>query len=122
MSANNQRICIISSHGPYGSTHVRDGIETLLVSASYDFKSSLLVLGEGILQLMKSQAAQTLPQKDTAAMIQAAELYDVDSIYACQEDLDQFGLSTDDLVLNTTVIARTEVSHLLQNFDRILNF
>ena len=117
-----KKICIISSHSPYGTTHVRDGIETLLVSASYDLAASLLVLGEGVLQLIDQQNPDVLPQKNCAAMLQAAELYGVEAIYACQEDLDQYGLTEADLQPRPTIVVRNEVPAMLQTFDHILNF
>ena len=116
------KICIISSHSPYGSTHVRDGIETLLVSASYDMDASLLTLGEGVLQLLPGQQPDALPQKNSSAMLQAAELYGVQAIYACREDLEQFGLDENDLLVKVMVVPRAEIAGLLQTFTHILSF
>ena len=118
----NKKLCIISSHSPYGTTHVRDGIETLLVAASYDLPASLLLLGEGVLQLLDQQSPEALPQKNSAAMLQAAELYGVEAIYACREDLEHYGLTAADLQPQPTIIAKNEVAALLQNFNQTLNF
>ncbi len=115
-------ICIISSHAPYGSTLVRDGIETLLVAASYDFEAALLVLGEGVLQLLESQSPDALPQKNTASMAQALELYGVEKIYVCREDLVTFGLDERDLLLSVQLINHADVADLLQNYDHVLSF
>ncbi|MTI12340.1 sulfurtransferase complex subunit TusC [Sansalvadorimonas verongulae] len=116
------KICIVSSHSPYSSTSVRDGIESLLVAASFDMDASLLVLGDGILQLLNKQAPESLPQKNTGSLLQALEIYGVESIYVCEQDLVDRGLTQDDLILTPTIISRSQVPSLLQEQDSILNF
>ncbi|CAM3650132.1 sulfurtransferase complex subunit TusC [Parendozoicomonas haliclonae] len=115
-------LCILSSHTPYGSTLVRDGIETLLVAASYDLDTALVALGPGILQLLKEQAPDALPGKNTSSMLMALELYGVESVYVCQEDLHEYGLTCEDLLIETKAIARSELAGLLSSFDHVLNF
>ncbi|WP_281648620.1 sulfurtransferase complex subunit TusC [Parendozoicomonas sp. Alg238-R29] len=117
-----KKVCIISTHAPYGSPSVKDGIDTLLVAASYGMDASLLAMGEGVLQLLKHQTPDTLPQKNTGAMLQALEIYGIESVYVCHEDLEERGLTEDDLLLSPQLIQRNQIPQLLKEQDRILNF
>lgn len=116
-----KKVCIVSSHAPYGSIAVRDGLESLLVAASFDMDATLLTLGDGVLQLLEGQNPDALPQKNTGSLLQALDIYGVENIYACQEDLDERGLTQGDLLLTPHIISRSQVPTLLQEQDSILN-
>ncbi len=116
------KICFIATHSPYGSTLARDAIESLLVAATFDQEGSLLAMGDGVYQLLDNQQPDSLPQKNTSSMIQALEMYGVEDIYVCHEDLEERGLTVQDLVTPVRTVERGALPSLLKEQDRILNF
>ncbi|MCL6268806.1 sulfurtransferase complex subunit TusC [Sansalvadorimonas sp. 2012CJ34-2] len=116
------KFCFISSHAPYGSTLARDGIESLLVAASYDMNATVLFMGDGVLQLVAEQEPGELPQKNTGAMLQALEMYGIENILVCREDMLVFGLQAEQLLLKAKQVSRSDIPGIIREQDRVLNF
>ncbi len=116
------KICIISTRPPYGSTAAKDALDTALVSASYDQDTSLLFLGDGIYQLIKGQQPEALPQKNPGAMLQALEMYGIENVLVCHEDMLERSLQESDLTIPVHLLARKEIGRWLAQQDRVFNF
>ncbi|GAA4648170.1 sulfurtransferase complex subunit TusC [Kistimonas scapharcae] len=116
------KICIISTRPPYGSTAAKDALDTALVSASYDMDTSLLFLGDGIYQLIKGQQPEGLPQKNPGAMLQALEMYGIENVLLCREDMYDRGLQESDLTIPVQLLTRKEIGTWLTQQDRVFNF
>ena len=116
------KICIISTHAPYGTSLSRDAIETLLVTASYGFDATLLVMGDGVLQLLADQDPTAIAQKSTASLLQAAKMYGVERLLVCREDLHERGLSQEDLIDSLQFVAREQIASLVREHHRVLAF
>ena len=56
MSHEHERLVIIR-HAPYSSNALREGLDVALVAAAFGQTVSLLFLGQGVLALLKEQAA-----------------------------------------------------------------
>ncbi len=116
------KICIISTRPPYGSTSAKDALDTALVSASYDQDTSLVFLGDGIYQLMKGQQPEGLPQKNSGAMLQALEIYGIEQVLLCSEDMVERGLQEKDLIISVQLLNRMAIAEWLADQDRVFNF
>ncbi len=116
------KIAIISSRAPYGSTLARDALETLLVAASYDLETTILFMGDGVFQLLNNQSPGTILQKNIGAMLQALEMYGVENILVCQEDLQERGLAGSQLLASCHPVSRSKIPGILRDQERVLNF
>lgn len=114
--------CIISTRAPYGTTAVRDALETLLAAASCDLQGTLLVLGDGVFQLLADQSAETLAQKSTGSMLGLLPLYGIDRVHACLEDVQERGLADSAMAIEVEQIRRQDIAALLARQGWILNF
>ena len=116
------KICIISTRPPYGSTAAKDALDTALVTASYDQETSLLFLGDGIYQLIEGQQPEGLPQKNPGAMLQALEMYGIEEVRLCREDMIERGLQECDLTIAVQFLERSAIGDWLAQQDRVFNF
>ena len=55
-------------------------------------------------------------------MLQALEMYGIENVLVCQEDLLERGLKKEDLLLTPQLIERSDVPHILREQDRVLTF
>jgi tRNA 2-thiouridine synthesizing protein C len=50
------------------------------------------------------------------------DLYDIEQVYACQHSLNQFGLSTANLLIEVTALEVNELTQKLAQSQKILTF
>ena len=115
-------VCIISTRAPYSGQAAREALDTALVSASYDIETSLLLIGDGVYQLLKGQDAGQIPRKNLSAMLQVLPLYGIETIHVDQVSLDERGISPDALQEGVTIIAGDELPQFIQQHSRVFNF
>jgi tRNA 2-thiouridine synthesizing protein C len=98
----------------------REGAEALLACAAFDQQPTALFVHQGVYQL--------LPQGDVAGsknlnkMLQALELYGVESIYACQDSISLRGLTEGQLNINSQLIDKNTMSQLIQQASWVVRF
>ncbi|WP_067518000.1 sulfurtransferase complex subunit TusC [Endozoicomonas ascidiicola] len=115
-------ICVISTRAPYHGQFAREALDVALVSASYDLETHLLMMGDGVYQLVKGQDSNSIDRKNLSSMLQALPLYGVDEIHVDQTSLDERGLSLDDLQESVTVLSADELPLFIQQHCRVVNF
>jgi len=81
---------------------------------------SALYLGEGILQLLKGQEAETI--RNFSLSFGALKDYGVENIYCSQSQLHDYGLNESDLLIEVTALGDIEVATLMADHDVIVNF
>ena len=113
-------LTVIFTQPPYGNQSVTDGLEFALASTNYGHETAVLFTGMGIYQLMKNQ--QVSEQKNHLKQLKVLPFYDVESIYVCQNSLNQQALSVDDLALEAEALTSEQVQQLLANCDHTVTF
>jgi tRNA 2-thiouridine synthesizing protein C len=81
----------------------------------------LLLLDDGVFQLKSGQQPEHSGYKDTAAIFNALEMYDVTAIYTEAESLAERGLVAGDLSLSVDVLARCEISAFIGRFEVVFS-
>ncbi len=106
---------------PYGSIHVQEMLDIVMVAAAFDQKVSLVFLDDGVFQLKKGQKPQVSQLKNTAPIFQALALYDIHRLYVEEDSLNERGMGQNDLVLDVTIISRQAVAEMLKNGEAIFS-
>lgn len=120
---NNKRSVLIhNQRAPYGSASAREALDVALTCSIFEMPVSLLFSGDGVYQLLKGQNGNAIEHKTLEAMLSALPMYDVDKIFVTSEDLQNFKLSTDDLVLPVKVIENSQLPELLKQHSTVLTF
>lgn len=117
-----QRYLIICRRPPYGESFAREALDLALAAAAFDQSVALLFLGDGVTQLIREHNSAAIGEKSFEKQLSALPLYDIDTIYADTNALQQRGLHTSDLSLPAQPVDAAEIRALLQNHDVILNF
>lgn len=117
-----QSVCIISTRAPYRGQAAREALDTALVSASYDIPTSLLLMGDGVFQLLKGQDTSGIPRKNLSAMLQVLPLYGIDTVHVDEVSIEERGITVDDLHDAITVLSQGELPLFIQQHSRVLNF
>ncbi len=115
-------VCIISSQSPYRGQGAREALDAALVSASYDLPTSLVLMGDGVYQLLDHQAPDQLPRKNLLAMFKSLELYGIDTVYVDSESLAERGLESEQLLPVYTLLEGDGVATFLATQAKVLNF
>lgn len=115
-----KRYLFVLRRPPYHGSHLQETLDSILTAAAFDQHVALLFADEGVLQLKSQQQAMTLGLKDTSAIFNALQIYDVEDLYVEQESLANAGLTTADLILPVATVTRREVSHLMRSYDIIV--
>jgi tRNA 2-thiouridine synthesizing protein C len=103
----------------HSGAYVQEMLDIILTTAAFDQKVSILLLDDGVFQLKTGQRPENMGMKDTAAIFNALEIYDVHDIYTEVESLQERGLQRCDLYLHIQVFYRKDIVGLMKRFDVI---
>jgi tRNA 2-thiouridine synthesizing protein C len=112
---------IVSRQSPYGSSAAREALELALACALFDRDVALLLLDDGVYQLLPDHNPGQIGQKNLGAMQQSLPLYDVDRIYVCQASLNSRGLNAEQFGLPVIPVEAQGLGELLRNFEAVIN-
>ncbi len=117
-----QSLCIISSRPPFAGQSAREALDAALVAASYEIPTSLLLMGDGVLQLLSNQQPEAIPRKNLSAMFQALPLYGLETVYVDKQSLVERHLSEQDLQPPVTVLTQEQLKAFILQHPKVLNF
>ena len=101
----------------HSGAYVQEMLDTILTTAAFDQKVSILFLDDGVFQLKSNQHPEKAGIKDTAAIFNALEIYDVKDLYAEVESLQERGLKPGNLFLSVQECYRRDIAALMKRFD-----
>ncbi|UOA08886.1 sulfurtransferase complex subunit TusC [Methylobacter sp. S3L5C] len=101
----------------HSGAYVQEMLDIILITAAFDQKVSILLLDDGVFQLKKGQYPEKIGMKDTSAIFNALEIYDVNDIYTEVESLEERGLTCSDLCLPVQSLYRKDINGLMERFD-----
>ena len=118
----NPSVCIVSTKTPYNGQFAREALDAALVSASYDIPTSLLLMGDGVYQLLDHQAPEHLPRKNLSAMFKSLALYGIETVYVDRESLDERNLEPEQLLQLYTLLEEDALATFIRKHNKVLNF
>ena len=101
----------------HSGAYVQEMLDSILTTAAFDQKVSILFLDDGVFQLKSGQNPEKAGMKDTAAIFNALEIYDVKDLYAEVESLQERGLNPGNLCLPVQEFYRRDIAGLMKRFD-----
>jgi tRNA 2-thiouridine synthesizing protein C len=114
-------LLFVQSKPPHGNLQGQEGLDAILAGSAF-VDCAILFTGDGIYQLLNQQQTDTLASRNYAATYLALADYGVDQLYCRAADLQQRGLTTEDLLLSPTPLDDEGVKALLRGADAILDF
>lgn len=107
---------------PHSSLAAKEGLDAILTASAFGQIVTLLLIGDGIYQLLNDQDPSHLPVKNTAPIFQALEMYGIENIVTPSENLKSKGLSLSDLSIPCAPIDNEQLAKLYKTQDQILSF
>lgn len=105
---------------PHDGVFVQEQLDMVLTAAAFDQSVSLLLLDDGVFQLIKNQQPDLSHLKDTAAIFNALAIYDVHDVYVEAESLSNRGLKPGDLILPVKELYRKQIGELMRQHDFVV--
>ncbi|WP_263078967.1 sulfurtransferase complex subunit TusC [Endozoicomonas sp. Mp262] len=115
-------LCIISTKAPYQGQAAREALDAVFISASYDIPTSLLLMGDGVYQLLGHQAPEQLPRKKLTALLQSLPLYGVEHIYVDSQSLEERHIATTHLITSFQLVSPEKLPEFINQHGKILSF
>lgn len=116
-----KKILFIMHTTPHSGIQLQEKLDLILTIAAFDQAVSLIFLDDGVFQLKRGQNPKKQGLKDTAAIFNALEIYDVNQLYIEAESLQERGLKPGDLGLPLQEIYRKDVNWLMKQYDVIIS-
>ncbi|MFK7976360.1 MAG: sulfurtransferase complex subunit TusC [Halioglobus sp.] len=120
MVQSSHTIIAVIRQSPYGSTRARTALDIVLAAAAFEQPVSVLLCGEGVLQLIPNQNGDGLGVKTMSKQLASLPLYDIEHIYAEAEAIERYGIETVNAPLPVTSIAAKEIQQLLVEHDHVI--
>lgn len=112
-----KNILYVLKQAPHQGVDLQETLDSILTMAAFDQRVGLLFLDDGVLQLLRNQQPDVLLLKDTASIVKALEIYDVQDYFVEVESLQERGVKPADLLLPAQEIYRKNVNSLCQGYD-----
>ncbi|WP_020563204.1 sulfurtransferase complex subunit TusC [Methylosarcina fibrata] len=108
--------------GPaHNGAYAQETLDVVLTTAAFDQSVAILLLDDAVFQIKQGQQPERAGMKDVAAIFRALEIYDVHSIYAEAESLQERGLKPGHLCLPVREIYRKDVAALMKRHDLVIS-
>ncbi|WP_163833220.1 sulfurtransferase complex subunit TusC [Spartinivicinus ruber] len=114
-------VCIISQQSPYASPRAKEALDAVLVAATFDIPTTLVLLGDGVFQAIKAQAGEKIHQKHLGKQLAVLPMYDIETLYVSEQDLACRGIKPEQLMDNVHVLASQQLSHLIRQQDIVIS-
>ena len=115
-------ILILQRNAPYGSSIAREGLDFILTSAAYDQNLTVLFLGDGVFQLLSNQDSKAIELKNHASALEVLPLYDVENLYAVEEDLNDRAINKNQLIDGINIINRQQSKAIIAQHNKVIGF
>ncbi|MDP0562036.1 MAG: sulfurtransferase complex subunit TusC [Candidatus Endonucleobacter sp. (ex Gigantidas childressi)] len=115
-------ICIISTKSPYRGYSAKEALDTVMTSSSYNISTNLLLMGDGVYQIVAAQSPEQLSRKNLAALFKSLPLYGIEKVYVDETSLTERNLNAEQLLPNHEILTTAQLQTLLNKHNRILSF
>ena len=115
-----KKFLFVQTKPPYLGNMLQESLDIILTTAAFDQSVHLLFLDNGVFQIKQQQNVGLQGSKDTAAIFNALEIYDVHHVYAEVESLHERGLKPADLILPVREYFRKDIVDLMGRFQIIV--
>ncbi|MFA0054038.1 sulfurtransferase complex subunit TusC [Vibrio echinoideorum] len=116
------KLAFIFNSFPHTTVAGREGLDALLAASAYSEDITVFFVGNGVTQLLKAQLPNETLSRDYISAFKLMDLYDIEQVYVCQRSLNQFGLSTDNLLIDVTALETDELTQKLALCQQVLTF
>ena len=122
MPDKNKKYLVLLRKAPYGTFYSFEGLQVIMIMASYELDTTLAFVDDGVYALNKGQNAKPMGMKQVSQTYPALPDFELEKFYVHKESLEERGLSPADLVLDVEVIDSAGLARLIEEHDIVLPF
>ena len=115
-------LLIISQSTPYGRSSAAEALDTAMAAAALDVPVTLLFDGDGVFQLLPTQAGNELGVRNLSQVLEALPAFEVDRCFVAARALAQRSLKPEALALPGPLLDAEDVAALLGSADVVLTY
>ncbi|MBQ4812953.1 tRNA 2-thiouridine(34) synthase TusC [Pseudoalteromonas luteoviolacea] len=115
-----KKILIISDAAPFDGQRIRESLDMALIFAAIDQDVSWLFTGASVLALTQGANPNSIGIKDFFKQLKTLEIYDVDSLFACEHALLEYKLSTEQLNVDVDPLSYQQQQRLISEHDHVV--
>ncbi|MFC3913701.1 sulfurtransferase complex subunit TusC [Pseudaeromonas sharmana] len=107
---------------PHGTASGREGLDAVLACSALTDEIAVFFIGDGVYQLLVGQQPLAVLGRDYTATFKLFELYDIEQVYVCDEDMAVRGLAAEHLLIPVQSLSRQQLQTKLAACDAKLMF
>ena len=116
-----QKLLYVFTQAPYSNSAGLEALDAVLIGAAFEQEVSVLFIHNGVFQLKDSQSTSDQIKQFTKTY-KALEDFGVDHIYVDQLSMNSRGLTSSQLICDTTVLETEQVKALVAEQFRVFTF
>lgn len=116
------QLTFVFSSAPHFTSAGREGIDAVLAASALCEDISVVFLEEGVAHLIKEQNTQHIGTKDYAPMLKLFDLYDIESVYACQTSLENMGILNAERYIDVELLQPAQITDIIRTSQKVLQF
>ncbi|EPJ87457.1 MULTISPECIES: sulfurtransferase complex subunit TusC [Pseudomonas] len=114
-------LLVISRQAPWSGLSAREALDVVLAGGAYDLPIGLLFMDDGVLQLVQTQDAAAVQQKDLTANLKALEMFGIEDVFACGKSLAERGMFPGNLNIAVRQLPQEQdISELIDRYDHVI--
>ncbi len=117
-----KNLLVILKNSPYRTELSKLALDLAITFATFDQKVSLLIIGDGCLQLHANQNTENSGYRNHLKTLDSLSFYDIENIYIESISLKNAGLNSSNLNKKFKVISNDFAKKMIANSDHILGF
>lgn len=121
-SAATQEVLLISTRSPWSNSSAAAGADLLMTAAVFEQPTRIVFCGDGVWQLLANQDGDELKIKTLSRIFPAFELYDIRHVHVSESAMRERGLSSADLVVETTALGDEALRALIDGSKAVFVF
>jgi len=115
-------LLFLFSQRPHSSIYPQDALDAALAGSAFA-DIAILFLDAGVLQLLDTKPPYPLsPRKAFQRGFAAFSDYDIHGVYCCETAFRQFQLEDKSLIIQPTLVTRSEIKTHLASAKQVLSF
>jgi tRNA 2-thiouridine synthesizing protein C len=91
-----------------------------LIFGAFEQQVTVFFIDDGVYQLIAGQQPQVIDRKDYLSTMKALQLYDIEHIVGCKEDMTERGVLNSKLSMTVDIQPTKAIAELLNNFDHVV--
>lgn len=117
-----RRLVFLVRRAPYGTSFGREALEAILATSAFELPTTVVLDGDGVLQLVRDQDPSANGEKNAGATWEALPMFEVEDVRVHAPSLATRGLTADDLLLPVTLLDDAELAAVIAEADQVLSF